>query len=471
MSSRFPGADRGPYSAAEAAAIAADPDTAPHRLQELAMDLPSTRPIVAANPSTPDFVLRFLATFHDTAIDAALDQNPSARRALASADPVDPAASGVDWADAPVVGAPIGLDAFEDGTVDAEPTGELPIVDDGSEDPAAEGGLAWPPPLLGAESGEDPETAAEPTPITAFLGSGGAAGVAAAAAARKKSSGMPRSSALILLPMLVILGVFAVVALATSLFSSGSDAPRRLGTARTVPTLPAPPLRTVPFGPTTVAGAASSSSASVAGPVASPDTTGAPTTTAIATDPVTASPATDAPDLVSGSATTLRPVVLPATVKPTTASPTSQPSTASQPVLSLDLADPSVQQAGSVAQQLVNAFAIGDWSTARRLQPGDITSNAQYEQAYANLHDGTVVLAKAISLGGGGYSVRLGIVAHQGFSGTKTTVLTCAHWNIDISVPSVKRVSSATVRSASGTLDADAVSAELRSACANAALA
>ena len=487
MTGRIPGADRGPHSVAAAAVLAADPLTEPHRLEELATDLPSTRPIVAANPSAPDYVLRFLATFHDPGIDAALAANPSALRAGAISPTEDDEPR---WADAPtasrfdaiVLGpgafgsdALGGIEPGEGAFVDESPTGELPIIDDSfrgssgdaSGDGSSEGGANWPPPLLGAASDEDPETAAEPTPITAFLGGSGTA----AAAARRRQSGLPRSAALVLLPILVVAGVFAVVALATSSLSFGKSTPRRLGTTRTVPTLPAPPPQTVPFGPSGLGGASSTQ------PVTTVDATTSPTTSVEATTAVDASSAsialpepTGAPDVATANAaTTLRPAVLPATVKPTTTA--AKPVTASQPGLSIDLADPSVQQAGSIAQQLLNAFATGDWSTARRLQPGDVTSNAQYDKTYADLHDGTVVLARAVSTGGGGYSVRLGIVAHQGFSGPKTTVLSCAHWNIDIGSSGVQRVSIVTVRTASGTIDADSVAAELRSSCANAALA
>lgn len=70
---------------ADLAGEAADPQTSPTRLQELANNHPALRPIVALNPSTYPALVQWLATLNDPAVNVALRQR-EAREANSATD-------------------------------------------------------------------------------------------------------------------------------------------------------------------------------------------------------------------------------------------------------------------------------------------------------------------------------------------------------------------------------------------------
>lgn len=128
----------------------------------------------------------------------------------------------------------------------------------------------------------------------------------------------------------------------------------------------------------------------------------------------------------STSTTTVVAPVTAAAVPPTvviTVPPTSVRATAAQALPGTP--DP-VLGALDLAQELATALAHDDWSRVRQLEPGKANlSDAQFFAQYNDLDESTAILVSAGDQGGGTYSLRLGLVAHQ--NGSQTS-LYCVTW-------------------------------------------
>ena len=462
VSTNQPGDDRRPNSRTDADQ-AIDPSTSPAVLASLAEDRAAVRHLVAANPSAPVHILMWLHELRDPAIERALSSNPTAT----SANVVRPTMAPPLPAPRPEAIVPTTASGLAAATA---ATASVPITPSGST------GRTEPTPRI------DP----------VVVGAAAAAGVAGAAAAGAgAAAGVTRthehpgrgwaSWAILLVPLLAILGIGALVALVRS--TGTSD--RRSVTAAASTTLPTLAPSAAPSTQPTLA-------PSTAAVVTAPPATDAPTTQDAAAAGA-ASAASEAPETTASRpvttarrpTTTVRPATTVAPTTPTTARATASvaPTAAPPPtvlaasVVPTTSATPTpasasaVAAATSLAQRLATALASSDWATARKINPAGALSDAKYGADYGTLTDSNVVPIATTATGKSTYSMRLGLVAHETTpAGVRSTTLFCVHWNADTAASTIVQVDGSKVRTAPGRVEASAVTSELKKACAAANL-
>ena len=458
MSTNQPGEQGRPNQRTDAD-LAIDPSTSPAVLASLAEDRAAVRHFVAANPSAPVHILMWLHELRDPAIERALSSNPTAT-----------SANVVRMTMAPPLPAP-----SPEAIVPTTATGPAAATALGPNTPPGPTGVADPtqriePVVVGAAS-------AMPLAGTAAAGAGAGAG----ATMTHEHPGRGWASwAILLVPLLAIAGVAALVALVNS--SGNND--RRPVTAAASTTLATLAPSAAPSTQPTLA-------PSTAAAVTAPPATDAPTTQApdSSASPASEAPATTAARPVTTArrpTTTVRPATTVAPTTPTTARATASvasttaappPTVLAATVVPTTSATPTTVSAAAVtaatglAQRLAAALASSDWATARKINPAGALSDAKYGADYGNLTDSTVVPVVTTATGKSTYSMRLGLVAHETTpAGVRSTTLFCVHWNADTAASTIVQVDGSKVRTASGRVEASAVTSELKKACAAANL-
>ena len=118
----------------------------------------------------------------------------------------------------------------------------------------------------------------------------------------------------------------------------------------------------------------------------------------------------------------------------------------------------------ATATQLAGAYADGDWTTVRRLNPSRASrSDSELASAYGDLDASTPVWVA----GGGAVPLRLGLVAHQTRSGSQLTTIYCVSWSVDVPSATVYEDGSRadTLRSTSGWVDPASLVVDIQSRC------
>lgn len=420
-------------------------------LASLAEDRVAVRHLVAANPSAPVHILMWLHELRDPAIERALSSNPTATSANVVRPTMAPPLPAPTAPRPPAI-APTTATGPAAATA---ATASVPITPPGPTGPA------------------DPTQRIDPVLV----------GAAAAAGATRTHEHPGRgwaSWAILLVPLLAILGIGVLVALVRS--TGTSD--RRSVTAAASTTLPTLAPSAAPSTQLTLA-------PSTAAAVTAPPATDAPTTQDAAAG--AASAASEAPETTASRpvttarrpTTTVRPATTVAPTTPTTARATASIATTTAPpptvlaatVVPTTSANPTpasasaVAAATSLAQRLATALASSDWATARKINPAGALSDAKYGADYGTLTDSNVVPIATTATGKSTYSMRFGLVAHETTpAGVRSTTLFCVHWNADTAASTIVQVDGSKVRTAPGRVEASAVTSELKKACAAANL-
>ena len=413
-------------SADDDLARAANPGSDPLLLARLAEERPDLRAVLAGNPSTPVYILEWLHSLREPAIDRSLAANRTAI-IMGIARPVPGSSL------APPIGEPL-----------ASPPGE-------------------PVPLTAVIPVAPVDAVGAPAARTVVPGPAAAVVPPPAPPPPERRRGIGLLVAVV--PLLFLGGCLAAIALARGGNDSKKSATASSAARATVTSLAnqvLPTQVTKPSTPDPSTGAPAPTAAPTPPPSAPPVAESAPEDTPDETTPATQSPTRTA--AARTSATTAK-----AATTTTKATPTVAPTTAAA---APTVAPANVQSfAFTIAQNLATALANGDWAKARTLSPTSGSTDAQYQSQYGNLDASTVIPAKAAVLSVTTYSLRIGLVAHETNSGVKQTSLYCAHWNVDTAKGIVTQVSGKKLRSENGTKAATAYTAELANTCASTALA
>jgi hypothetical protein len=186
--------------------------------------------------------------------------------------------------------------------------------------------------------------------------------------------------------------------------------------------------------------------------VASTTTVAATTTVASTVAATTTAPATT---------TTAAPPATTAARPATTAAP---PATTAAPPATTT-APPSAAQAVGLAQRLVDAYAKSDWATVHALNPSDPRNDDGLAASYGALDRAFALATTITATTPTVYNLRLGLVYQLTENGVPRTRLYCVHWDVDVSVPRIERVSGVQLDERDGTLDPNALKPELDSTC------
>ena len=171
----------------------------------------------------------------------------------------------------------------------------------------------------------------------------------------------------------------------------------------------------------------------------------------------------------STALTTAVETIPPSTIPPTTVAAPSSVAVASSeaPDTTAATAAPTdpVAAAATLAQQLADAFAAHDWTTARQISPTPVWSDAVYEQGFGSLTASRLVVARSEAVGSS-VKLWLGEIAHEEVSTGPQVSLYCARWDVDIAKGTIARISGRLLRHTAGDAEpADAEAVE-RTKCA-----
>ena len=124
------------------------------------------------------------------------------------------------------------------------------------------------------------------------------------------------------------------------------------------------------------------------------------------------------------------------------------------------------QQALELAQSLSTALATKDWSRVREITANKTLTDAQFEAGYGTLTRVDVVPAKVDKLTESTYDVFAGVVQVKDANGSTSSTLYCNKYSVDLLTKTVTRIrATEPLRSVTGAVSVNSVSAELASTC------